>query len=88
MSTENEQKLFDFLFSSNSLDWSAYKILCSAFKQSKFDGNPAITNLKEQRLLCLIKYGKIPFTERNSKLLKESSVLHEYMKYHNKIIKF
>ena len=84
MSKESEQRLFDFLFSSNSLDWSAYNILCSAFKQSKFDGNPIITNLKEQRLHCLIKHGKIPFTERNNELLKESSVLHEYMKYHNK----
>lgn len=73
------KKLFDTLFVSNDLDINSYKTLCQCFKDEHFDGNDAISSLEIERLMCLIKNDKIPFTDGNISILKDTEVYSNYL---------
>lgn len=76
------KKLFDTVFASNDLDIDSYKTLCQCFKDEYFDGNDAISSLEPIRLICLINNDKIPFTDGNISILKETEVYSNYLIHH------
>lgn len=76
------KKVFETIFASNDLDIDSYSTLCNCFKNESFDGHKALTSLNSERLILLINNGKIPFTEKNTSILKNSDTYSEYLIYH------
>lgn len=76
------RKVFENIFASNDLDIDSYSTLCNCFKNESFDGHKALSSLKSERLILLINNGKVPFTEKNTSILKNSDTYSEYLIYH------
>ena len=76
------RKVFETIFASNDLDIDSYSTLCNCFKDESFDGHKALSSLKSERLILLINNGKVPFTEKNTSILKNSDIYSEYLIYH------
>lgn len=65
------QTLFRDLLGTNLLGIKAYKSIIDSFDK-QFDGDEYLKNLEAERLKVLLSHSKLPFSDKNTALLKET----------------
>lgn len=71
------------LFIINRLDIKAYTSIVKSFVNIQFTNNYKLRELDKERLLILLQHDMLPFCERNTDILRETSIYADYLiKYH------
>lgn len=75
------QTLFRDLLGTNLLEIKAYKSIIGSFDK-QFDGDERLKNLEIERLKVLLSHSKLPFSDKNTALLKETDAYADYLLFH------
>ena len=75
------QTLFGDLLGTNQLEMKAYKSIIDSFDK-QFDGDERLKNLETERLKVLLSHAKLPFSDKNTALLKETDIYADYLLFH------
>lgn len=75
------QTLFGDLLGTNQLEIKAYKSIIDSFDK-QFDGDERLKNLETERLKVLLSHAKLPFSDKNTALLKETDIYADYLLFH------
>lgn len=76
------QTLFRDLLGTNLLEIKAYKSIIGSFDK-QFDGDERLKNLEIERLKVLLSHSKLPFSDKNTVLLKETDAYADYLLFHH-----
>lgn len=76
------QTLFRDLLGTNLLEIKAYKSIIGSFDK-QFDGDERLKNLEIERLKVLLSHSKLPFSDKNTALLKETDAYADYLLFHH-----
>lgn len=76
------QTLFRDLLGTNLLGIKAYKSIIDSFDK-QFDGDEYLKNLEAERLKVLLSHSKLPFSDKNTALLKETDAYADYLLFHH-----